>query len=128
MMMMRMMTIMMMLKIMMMSIIMMMMMIMMMTRMIMMVMMITIMMMILMILMMTMMMTMLELSRQALLCRADGAPDGLPGRPQLRHLVRPHQLLARHQTRAQVAEAYQHDPSNYFVLLIITDGLITDFE
>lgn len=29
---------------------------------------------------------------------------------------------------AQFAEAYQQDPSNYFVLLIITDGLITDFE
>ena len=29
---------------------------------------------------------------------------------------------------AKFAEAYQHDPSNYFVLLIITDGLITDFE
>jgi len=29
---------------------------------------------------------------------------------------------------ARFAEAYQHDPSNYFVLLIITDGLITDFD
>lgn len=29
---------------------------------------------------------------------------------------------------AKFAEAYQQDPSNYFVLLIITDGLITDFE
>jgi len=29
---------------------------------------------------------------------------------------------------AKFAEAYQHDPSNYFVLLIITDGLITDFD
>jgi len=29
---------------------------------------------------------------------------------------------------ATFAEAYRQDPSNYFVLLIITDGLITDFE
>ena len=29
---------------------------------------------------------------------------------------------------AKFAEAYRQDPSNYFVLLIITDGLITDFE
>jgi len=29
---------------------------------------------------------------------------------------------------AKFAEAYQQDPSNYFVLLIITDGLITDLE
>merc|ERR1719411_2457575 len=29
---------------------------------------------------------------------------------------------------AKFAEAYQRDPSNYFVLLIITEGLITDFD
>jgi len=29
---------------------------------------------------------------------------------------------------ANFARAYQHDPSNYFVLLIITDGIITDFD
>lgn len=29
---------------------------------------------------------------------------------------------------ARFARAYQADPSNYFVLLIITDGIITDFE
>merc|ERR1719193_1475856 len=29
---------------------------------------------------------------------------------------------------ASFAEAYKSDPSNYFVLLIITDGIITDFE
>jgi len=29
---------------------------------------------------------------------------------------------------AKFAEAYQSDPSNYFVLLIITDGIITDLE
>jgi hypothetical protein len=29
---------------------------------------------------------------------------------------------------AQFARAYQNDPTNYFVLLIITDGIITDFE
>merc|ERR1719394_1399511 len=29
---------------------------------------------------------------------------------------------------ARFARAYQTDPSNYFVLLIITDGIITDFE
>jgi len=29
---------------------------------------------------------------------------------------------------ANFATAYQSDPSNYFVLLIITDGIITDFE
>lgn len=29
---------------------------------------------------------------------------------------------------AQFARAYQSDPSNYFILLIITDGIITDLE
>merc|ERR1719277_1560349 len=29
---------------------------------------------------------------------------------------------------AKFAEVYRHDPTNYFVLLIITDGIITDFE
>jgi len=29
---------------------------------------------------------------------------------------------------AKFARAYQHDPSNYFVLLIITDGIITDLD
>jgi len=29
---------------------------------------------------------------------------------------------------ANFARAYQHDPSNYFVLLIITDGIITDLD
>merc|ERR1719419_1454812 len=29
---------------------------------------------------------------------------------------------------ARFARAYQHDPSNYFVLLIITDGIITDLD
>jgi len=29
---------------------------------------------------------------------------------------------------AKFAEAYRADPSNYFILLIITDGIITDFE
>jgi len=29
---------------------------------------------------------------------------------------------------ARFAEAYRTDPSNYFILLIITDGIITDFE
>jgi len=29
---------------------------------------------------------------------------------------------------AKFADAYQSDPTNYFVLLIITDGIITDFE
>merc|ERR1711902_308346 len=29
---------------------------------------------------------------------------------------------------ARFARAYQGDPSNYFILLIITDGIITDFE
>merc|ERR1711874_435730 len=29
---------------------------------------------------------------------------------------------------ARFARAYQGDPSNYFVLLIITDGIITDFD
>jgi len=29
---------------------------------------------------------------------------------------------------ARFADAYQADPTNYFVLLIITDGIITDFE
>jgi len=29
---------------------------------------------------------------------------------------------------AKFADAYQTDPTNYFVLLIITDGIITDFE
>jgi len=29
---------------------------------------------------------------------------------------------------AQFASAHQSDPTNYFVLLIITDGIITDFE
>merc|ERR1711936_1069697 len=29
---------------------------------------------------------------------------------------------------AKFADAYQHDPSNYFVLLIITDGIITDLD
>eukprot|EP00092_Neocalanus_flemingeri_P003033 GFUD01003242.1.p1 GENE.GFUD01003242.1~~GFUD01003242.1.p1 ORF type:complete len:540 (+),score=118.50 GFUD01003242.1:626-2245(+) len=29
---------------------------------------------------------------------------------------------------AKFAQVYQTDPSNYFVLLIITDGIITDFE
>ena len=29
---------------------------------------------------------------------------------------------------AQFARAYQHDPTNYFVLLIITDGIITDID
>jgi len=29
---------------------------------------------------------------------------------------------------ANFAEAYKSDPSNYFILLIITDGIITDFE
>ena len=29
---------------------------------------------------------------------------------------------------AKFAEAYTADPSNYFILLIITDGIITDFE
>ena len=29
---------------------------------------------------------------------------------------------------AQFAAAHQADPTNYFVLLIITDGIITDFE
>ena len=29
---------------------------------------------------------------------------------------------------AQFARAYLNDPTNYFVLLIITDGIITDFE
>jgi len=29
---------------------------------------------------------------------------------------------------ANFARAYQHDPSNYFVLLIITDGVITDLD
>lgn len=29
---------------------------------------------------------------------------------------------------AQFASAYESDPSNYFVLLIITDGIITDLE
>merc|ERR1711892_690780 len=29
---------------------------------------------------------------------------------------------------AKFAQVYQSDPSNYFVLLIITDGIITDFE
>jgi len=29
---------------------------------------------------------------------------------------------------ANFARAYQHDPSNYFVVLIITDGIITDFD
>jgi len=29
---------------------------------------------------------------------------------------------------ANFARAYQHDPSNYFVLLILTDGVITDFD
>lgn len=29
---------------------------------------------------------------------------------------------------AKFADAYQADPTNYFVLLIITDGIITDFE
>merc|ERR1719322_900443 len=29
---------------------------------------------------------------------------------------------------AKFARAYQHDPSNYFILLIITDGIITDFD
>jgi len=29
---------------------------------------------------------------------------------------------------AQFAAVYQNDPTNYFVLLIITDGIITDFE
>jgi len=29
---------------------------------------------------------------------------------------------------AKFARAYQHDPSNYFVLLIITDGVITDLD
>jgi len=29
---------------------------------------------------------------------------------------------------AKFAQAYQGDPTNYFVLLIITDGIITDFE
>ena len=34
--------------------------------------------------------------------------------------------VIRHVSR--FARAYQADPSNYFVLLIITDGIITDFE
>ena len=29
---------------------------------------------------------------------------------------------------ATFADAYKADPTNYFVLLIITDGIITDFE
>ena len=29
---------------------------------------------------------------------------------------------------AKFAHAYQNDPTNYFVLLIITDGIITDLE
>merc|ERR1711875_111903 len=29
---------------------------------------------------------------------------------------------------ANFARAYQHDPSNYFILLIITDGIITDLD
>jgi len=29
---------------------------------------------------------------------------------------------------AKFAQVYQRDPSNYFILLIITDGIITDFE
>jgi len=29
---------------------------------------------------------------------------------------------------AKFAQAYQHDPTNYFVLLIITDGIITDLD
>jgi len=29
---------------------------------------------------------------------------------------------------AKFAQVYQKDPSNYFILLIITDGIITDFE
>ena len=29
---------------------------------------------------------------------------------------------------ARIAEAYQHDASNYFILLIITDGVITDLD
>ena len=29
---------------------------------------------------------------------------------------------------AKFADAYQMDPTNYFILLIITDGIITDFE
>jgi len=29
---------------------------------------------------------------------------------------------------AKFADAYQTDPNNYFILLIITDGIITDFE
>merc|ERR1719245_2751235 len=29
---------------------------------------------------------------------------------------------------AKFAEFYRSDPTNYFVLLIITDGIITDFE
>ena len=29
---------------------------------------------------------------------------------------------------ATFARAYQHDPANYFVLLIITDGIITDLD
>ena len=29
---------------------------------------------------------------------------------------------------AKFAQAYQNDPTNYFVLLIITDGIITDLE
>ena len=29
---------------------------------------------------------------------------------------------------SKFAAAYQTDPTNYFVLLIITDGIITDFQ